>query len=140
MNFATKWDVEGTAAYLRDRGFTRPALQFPDEYLGDCKLVAEAVQRRCQELSHSIQAGALCSSGPKISFEHHHMHMPHALGSDRDMVALPALDEAAVCATAAGVRVGGHFLQQLRRGRGRRRACRRGLRGELGQQHRDVSC
>lgn len=55
MEFHDVWDIEGTSQYLRQRGFTRPALQFPDDYLADCKAVAEAVQSRCDRLGHRFE-------------------------------------------------------------------------------------
>jgi diphthamide synthase subunit DPH2 len=55
MSFEETWDIEGTVQYLVQRRFARPALQFPDEYLPDCKLVAEAVQALCNEAGHPVE-------------------------------------------------------------------------------------
>ncbi len=52
MDFDSEWDVEGTARYLAQRQFKRPALQFPDEFLAECKAVADAVRSRCEQLGH----------------------------------------------------------------------------------------
>lgn len=52
MDFDSEWDIEGTARYLAQRQFKRPALQFPDVYLAECKAVADAVRSRCEQLGH----------------------------------------------------------------------------------------
>lgn len=55
MNFEATWDIEGTVQYLLQRRLQRPALQFPDEYLPECKLIAEAVQARCTQAGHAVE-------------------------------------------------------------------------------------
>lgn len=55
MNFDAIWDIEGTVRYLLQRRFRRPALQFPDEHLADCKAVADAVRSRCDQIGHSVE-------------------------------------------------------------------------------------
>lgn len=55
MNFEATWDIEGTVQYLLQRRFQRPALQFPDDYLPECKTIAEAVQARCDEAGHPVE-------------------------------------------------------------------------------------
>lgn len=41
------WDIDGTVAYIRDNGFTRITLQFPDELLEESTLVTSAIAQEC---------------------------------------------------------------------------------------------
>ena len=49
------WDVPGTVAWVKSRGFTRVTLQFPDELLQESTLVAAAVQHDCTEIELAVQ-------------------------------------------------------------------------------------
>lgn len=41
------WDIAGTVAYLRNKGFTRVTLQFPDELLEHSTVICAVIQQQC---------------------------------------------------------------------------------------------
>ena len=41
------WDIDGTVAYLQNKGFTRVTLQFPDELLEQSTNVCALIQQQC---------------------------------------------------------------------------------------------
>ena len=45
------YDLEATASWVTRGGYTRVALQMPDEALGDSAAVAAALSRRCRASS-----------------------------------------------------------------------------------------
>ena len=57
-----EWDIAGTARYLAGRGFSKAALQFPDELLPEAARVAAALQRACAALGHVAQAVVLADT------------------------------------------------------------------------------
>ena len=48
------WDLNGTSQYLVNRGYSRVALQFPDDLLDDATTVAAALQGQCAASGHLI--------------------------------------------------------------------------------------
>lgn len=61
MDFNSEWDIEATAQFL-SRGYSRAALQFPDEYLVSCKAVASALHDTCERLGHKVQVFILADT------------------------------------------------------------------------------
>ena len=57
-----QWDIAGTARYLAGRGFTKAALQFPDELLPAAASVAAALERACAALGHAAHAVVLADT------------------------------------------------------------------------------
>ena len=45
------YELDATAAWVRGGGYSRVALQMPDELLGDAVAVAAALERRCNDAS-----------------------------------------------------------------------------------------
>lgn len=99
MDFDAVWDVEGTVWYLVQRRFRRPALQFPDEHLAECKAVAEAVRTHCDQAGHSVEVLKSCR------FTSVCLRLLAGPASALHLV----VDAAAAC-IPAGVCVGGHVI------------------------------
>ncbi len=52
-----EWDVEQTAEFITSRGFSRVALQLPDDLLAYTTQLAEALQRRLGD-GHQVRSRA----------------------------------------------------------------------------------
>lgn len=56
MEFNTKYDIPATAAFIHSRGYSRVALQFPDELLKESIKIVTALKNELQSLGRNSQS------------------------------------------------------------------------------------
>ncbi len=107
--FEVQWDITGTSRYLAGRGFTKAALQFPDELLQEAARVAAALERACAALGHAAHAVVLADTS------YHSVGVDEVAAAHADAHCVVSVAQhhhhwlmAAVCATSAeNARAGG---------------------------------